>query len=94
MAHKQDQIREYKFILPEKIQLVQAKTALVSQEESLELTMKMNKIILDDMEYTHKDSEVFNLEKTEITKVVEEEIVEDNVYYESPILVPFDDEII
>lgn len=80
-----------KYVLPEKIKLIQAKTTKVSEDESLELTMKMNKIVLDEQE----DIEVLSLEKTVIMKAIEVETLENTMYFDSPILASdYDEEII
>ena len=77
-------------LLPDKIKLVQSKTTMVT-EDSLEKTIRMSKIQLEDDE----DVEVLSLEKTLIMKPVEVEMLENTMYFDKPILVnDFDEEII
>lgn len=90
-----------KYVLPDRISLIQAMPTVVSEQESLELTMKMNKVILEDdtdteiLEDYQEDIEVLSLEKTVIMKAIEVENLEKTMYFDTPILSPdCDEEII
>jgi len=79
-----------KYVLPDRIQLVQALSTKVT-EDNLECTVRMARVQLDDDE----DVEVLNLEKTLIMKPVEVEILENTMYFDKPIILSdFDEEII
>ena len=90
-----------KYVLPDRISLIQAMPTIVSEQESLELTMKMNKVTLEDdidteiLEDYQEDIEVLSLEKTVIMKAIEVENLEKTMYFDTPILSPdCDEEII
>ena len=90
-----------KYVLPDRISLIQAMPTVVSEQESLELTMKMNKVTLEDdndteiLEDYQEDIEVLSLEKTVIMKAIEVENLEKTMYFDTPILSPdCDEEII
>ena len=90
-----------KYVLPDRISLIQAMPTVVSEQESLELTMKMNKVTLEDdidteiLEDYQEDIEVLSLEKTIIMKAIEVENLEKTMYFDTPILSPdCDEEII
>lgn len=75
-------------ILPEKIKLVQSNSTEVT-EDSLERTMKMSKIQLEE------DVEILSLEKTLVMRPVEVEMLENTMYFDKPILITdYDEEII
>ena len=83
-----------KFVLPEKIQLVQTKS-LVTDQESLEKTMRMNKVDSEDYEEYHEETEILSLEKTLIMNAIEVEKLENTMYFETPILITdYDEDII
>ena len=83
-----------KFVLPERIQLVQT-NSLVTDQESLEKTMRMNKVDSEDYEEYHEETEILSLEKTLIMNAIEVENLENTMYFETPILTTdYDDEII
>lgn len=89
-----------KYVLPDRISIVQAMPTVVSEQESLELTTKMSKVTLEDeiienIEDCAEDIEVLSLEKTVIMKAIEVENLEKTMCFETPILIPeYDDEII
>lgn len=90
-----------KYVLPDRISLIQAMPTVVSEQESLELTMRMNKVTLEDdidteiLEDYQEDIEVLSLEKTVIMKAIEVENLEKTMYFDTPILSPdCDEEII
>lgn len=75
-------------VLPEKIKLVKSNSTEVS-EDSLERTIKMSKIQLEE------DVEVLSLEKTLVMRPVEVEMLENTMYFDKPILITdYDEEII
>ena len=67
-------------VLPEKIKLVKSNSTEVS-EDSLERTIKMSKIQLEE------DVEVLSLEKTLVMRPVEVEMLENTMYFDKPILI-------
>lgn len=74
-------------LLPEKIKLVQSNSTEVS-EDSLERTIKMSKIQLEE-----EDIEVLSLEKTLIMKPIEVLNLEKTMFFDKPILLEdYDDE--